>query len=99
MDIRQRIERLGVTQHELALMAGVSRGALHRVLTGEKVRGSTVSVITKALDALEGGDSVEAHPTVSTIDLGDGRTVTFEGSPEGVAEAALLLLQGLNRKI
>ena len=97
MEIKERIERLGITQQELADVAGVSRGALHRVLTGEKVRGSTVVVIAKALDRLERPAETTAAATVSTIDLGDGRTVTFEGSPEGVAEAALRLLQGLDK--
>lgn len=96
MDIKERIERLGITQQQLADEAGVSRGALHRVMTGEKVRGSTVTVIVKALDRLEGQPDTEQR-TVSTIDLGDGRTVTFEGSAEGVAEAALKLLRGLGK--
>lgn len=90
--LQRRVDRLGISEVGLAKQAGISRGAVRRALAGDAVRTTTIGVLEATMDRLEVeiyGERTDLDPPmVSTIVLPDGGTVTFTGSPEGVAEAA-----------
>jgi transcriptional regulator with XRE-family HTH domain len=91
------MRRLGISQVELAKVAGLDRGALRRALDDSpSTTGRTLGKIDRALDDLEHelgiDDSERGERVTSTITLPTGERITFSGDPAGVAEAATRFL-------
>lgn len=99
-EVARRRIALGYDRAELAEKAGVHRNTLAKLELGDaSVTPVTVQKVRKALDRLEhmhGSDAPDEVINTIEVTLPDGRTarVTFTGSPEGVAEAALKFLAG-----
>lgn len=90
--IGQRIDRLGISEREFAVLARVDRGTIRKIRAGEKVRSSSIGKVEAQLDQLERDVGLDLPPSsevVSTIALPDGTQVTFSGlDPEAAAQAA-----------
>jgi transcriptional regulator with XRE-family HTH domain len=91
------MQRLGISQVELAKVAGLDRGALRRALDDSPATTTrTLGKIDRALDSLEHElgieDDAEGARVTSTITLPTGERITFSGDPAGVAEAATRFL-------
>lgn len=102
--IAARMERLGITQVELAKLAQVDRGALRRAIADEpSSTARTYGKVGAALDRLEhelGMDEVGTGERVtSTVTLATGERITFSGDPAGVAEAAMRFLAKLRANV
>lgn len=84
------MDRLGVSSRELAKEVGLDRQTVARAREGH-ARPATFGLIEAWLDDLEheaGMDLPSLQEMVSIVTLPDGTIVKFQGSPDGVAEAA-----------
>ena len=98
--IKERKERLGIPDVELARLAGVSRGVVHRAMRGESVMGSSLGAMEAALTRFEEETSMDvpdSEPSV-TISLRDGTTVTFTGTAGQVSAMAADFLARQRRR-
>lgn len=91
--LRQRMDRLGISDRELARLSKVDRGALTNALVG-KARSSTFGRLERVLGQLEQGAGDDGSPIMgATLDLPDGTRVHFSGmTPEEAARAARAFL-------
>lgn len=87
------MDRLGIPVSDLADRVGLDRESVQRARRG-RARNATLGKIEAWLDGIEEEIGPDPAPAmVTTITLGDGTRVTFEGgSPEDVAEAAAKFL-------
>lgn len=88
-NIARRMDRLGIPVSDLAERVGLDRESVQRARRG-RARNATFGKIEAWLDGIEEEVGPDPAPyMVTTIVLGDGTKVTFEGgSPEDVAAAA-----------
>lgn len=74
--VRERRNRLGMSQAELAHEAGVNRDTIGALEKGESVRHSTVRIVGEALDRLE----AEAATPAPDAEQGEAHVMEFEVS-------------------
>lgn len=95
-NIAARMERMGISQSELAKLAEIDRGALRRALDDKpSTSPRTWGRVERTLDQLEhelGMDDDAPGRVTSTVSLPTGERVTFTGDAAGVAEAATRFL-------
>jgi transcriptional regulator with XRE-family HTH domain len=92
--VERRLARLGINQEEFAKLAGVHVRTLRKIRNDVPVEDMPRAKVLRTLDRLEVEYGIDQpEKIVNVVELPDGSRVVFEGSPEGVAEAAARFLR------
>lgn len=94
-EVDRRLGRMGLEYQDFAVRAGVHVNTLRKIRKGDpSVEPFTVARVLRVIEELEREMGLtEPEKVVNVIELPDGTRVLFEGSSEGVAEAARRFLR------